>query len=117
MYKSGWGGGLLQFLIPADSEYAIGWLVHFGPEPIVFYSSLEWPQRYRELSEKVFLAPDTETLHIATREMIHYVSEEAMIIPIAALGSSFIAAPYVHTTRLQQHMMVWNTYNIWLDKH
>jgi hypothetical protein len=107
----------LGFSVPADPEYAIGWLVHFGPQPIVFYSCVQWPEEYTRLSNAVFMAPDTEKLRSATREMITYVSQEAMLTPIVALGSTYVVAPYVHTDRLEQHMMVWLAFDDWMDPH
>ena len=117
LYKDGWDGGLMLFSCPADPEYAIGWLVHFGPQPIVFYSCVQWPPMYSQLVGEVFTAPDADTLHAATKKMIRFVGEEAMLVPLTALGSTFVAAPYVHTDRLEDHMMVWHAYNDWVEKH
>ncbi|MGD0915993.1 MAG: ABC transporter substrate-binding protein [Thermodesulfobacteriota bacterium] len=118
MYKDGWDGNLLLMMVPVDPEYAIGWLVHFGPQPIVFYSSLQWPEKYSELVNKVYFSSDRASLAQATKEMIMYVNEEAMIIPVTQdIGTSYVAQPYVHTDRLDQHFMVWYAYKDWMEKH
>jgi ABC-type transport system substrate-binding protein len=118
MCKDGWDGGLLLMQVPVDPEYAIGWLVHFGPQPIVFYSSIQWPEKYSELANKVYLASDRASLAEATKEMIMYVNEEAMIIPIMDdIGTNYVTQPYVHTDRLDQHFMVWYAYKDWMEKH
>lgn len=118
MYKDGWDGGLLSMQVPVDPEYAIGWLVHFGPQPIVFYSSVQWPEKYSELANKVYLASGRASLAEATKEMIMYVNEEAMIIPIMEdIGTNYVTQPYVHTDRLDQHFMVWHSYKDWMEKH
>ena len=117
MYAEGWDGGLLQFSVPADPDYSIGWLVHFGPQPIVFYSSIQWDDNYHKLSNEVFRASNAMTKLAATKKMLEYVHKEAMIIPLSATGSSFIAQTYYHTNRFDQHMMVWHAYSDWMDKH
>jgi ABC-type transport system substrate-binding protein len=116
IYGEGWENGLLQFSCPVDPEFAIGWFVHFGPQPIFPYVSIQWPEGYYDLVENVRLAPTIDGMHDATREMMTFLSEEAVIIPLYIAPSLNVAADYVHTTRLQDHFMVWHNYMDWLDK-
>jgi len=117
LYKDGWGGGLLQWMVPVDPEFAIGWLVHFGKEPIIFYSSLQWPDKYWELVDKFYFAPTAAEGRQATRDMMTFASEEAQLIPLFNTVATYIVQPYVHSTFYQQHFMTYNTYKWWMEKH
>lgn len=103
-------------MVPVDPEFAIGWFVHFGPQPIFPYPSLQWPDEYRELVEKVRLAPTVEEMREATKEMMTMVSEGAYLIPIMDSLNLYIVKDYVKTERYQDHCMVWHNYKDWLDK-
>jgi peptide/nickel transport system substrate-binding protein len=117
LYVDGWNGGLLQWMVPVDPEFAIGWLVHFGKEPIIFYSSLVWPDEYWELVDKFYFAPDATTGRQATMDMMTFASEEAQLIPLFDTISIYVVQPYVHTEYYKHHFMTWDTYKWWMDKH
>jgi peptide/nickel transport system substrate-binding protein len=116
IYGEGWSNSLMLFSVPVDPEFAIGWFVHFGPQPIFPYVSLEWPEGYRELMEKLRTEPTIEGMRDATREMMTLVSENAVIIPLITQTTPYIVADYVRTERYKDHFMVWHTYLDWLDK-
>ena len=116
LFKDGWNGGLLQWMVPVDPEFAIGWLVHFGREPIIFYSSLQWPDKYWELVDKFYFAPDAVTGRQATKDMMTFASEEAQLIPLFDTISTYVVQPYVHTEYYTNHFMTWDTYKWWMEK-
>jgi len=116
IYGEGWEGGMMFFSVPVDPEFAIGWFVHFGPQPIFPYVSLEWPEGYYDLVEDVRLAPNMEAMHDATREMMTFLSERAVIIPLITMPTQYITQDYVHTTINQNHFMTWHNYMDWMDK-
>lgn len=116
IYGEGWANSLMLFSVPIDPEFAIGWFVHFGPQPIFPYVSLEWPEGYNDLLEAVRVAPTVEGMRDATRELMTFVSENAVIIPLITQSGRYIVADYVRTERYQDHFMVWHTYLDWLDR-
>ena len=117
LFATGWGGGLLQWMVPVDPEFAIGWLVHFGREPIIFYSSLQWPDKYWQLNDKFYFAPTAEEGRKATKDMMTFASEEAQLIPLYHMISQYVIQPYVHTEFYKHHFMTMNSYNWWMEKH
>jgi peptide/nickel transport system substrate-binding protein len=117
LFATGWGGGLLQWMVPVDPEFAIGWLVHFGKEPIIFYSSLQWPDKYWQLVDKFYFAPTIAEGRQATKDMMTYASEEAQLIPIFDTMTTYIVQTYVHTTYLSYHFMTLNAWEWWMEKH
>jgi peptide/nickel transport system substrate-binding protein len=116
IYQGGWNGGLLLWMVPVDPEFAIGWFVHFGPQPIFPYPSLKWPDSYKVAVEKVRLAPTIDQMHAATKDMMTLVSEGAYLIPLMDSLNLNIIKPYYKTDRGQDHFMVWHNYKDWLDK-
>jgi ABC-type transport system substrate-binding protein len=116
IYKGGWNGGLLLWMVPIDPEFAIGWFVHFGPQPIFPYPSLKWPDEYRALVEKVRLASTVDAMHAATKDMMTLVSEGAYLIPLIDSLNLQITKDYVHTQMGHEHFMTWHNYMDWLDK-
>lgn len=117
LFVNGWNGGLLQWMVPVDPEFAIGWLVHFGREPIIFYSSLQWPDKYWELVDKFYFAPTGTEGRQATKDFITFASEEAQLIPLFDTISTYVVQPYVHTTYYSYHFMTLNTWEWWMEKH
>jgi peptide/nickel transport system substrate-binding protein len=116
IYQGGWKGGLLLWMVPVDPEFAIGWFVHFGPQPIFPYPSLKWPDEYKGLVEKVRLASTVDAMRLATRDMMTFVSEGAYVIPLMDSLNLYPIKNYVKTNRLKDHFMVWHNYEDWLDK-
>ena len=117
LFADGWNGGLLQWMVPVDPEFAIGWLVHFGREPIIFYSSLEWPERYWELNDEFYFASTMEEGRQATKEMMTFASEEAQLIPLYSTIATYVVQPYVHTTYYSYHFMTLNSWEWWMEEH
>jgi ABC-type transport system substrate-binding protein len=117
LYHDGWNSGLLQWMVPVDPEFAIGWLVHFGREPIVFYSSLQWPDKYWELCDKFYFADTAAAGRAATKELMTFASEGAYLIPLFQTISTYPVQPYVHTTYLSYHFMTLNSWEWWMEKH
>ncbi len=116
IYGEGWPNGLLQFSVPMDPEYALGWFVHFGPQPIFPYVSLQWPDGYLDLAEKLRTAPTVEQMRAATAEMMTFVGENATVIPLYTTPGYYITRDYVHTELNKEHFMVWHNYLDWMDK-
>ncbi len=117
LYTDGWNGGLLQWMVPVDPEFAIGWLVHFGKEPIIFYSSLVWPDRYWELNDEFYFASTMEEGRQATKDMMTFASEGAYLIPLYSTIATYVVQPYVHTTYYSYHFMTLNTWEWWMEEH
>jgi peptide/nickel transport system substrate-binding protein len=117
IYGPGWNGGLLLFAVPVDPVFCIGWFVHFGPRAIFPYPSLQWPDEYKNMTQKVYNAPDSASLAKATQDMITMVDEQAIIIPTINVLTMYVTRPYVKTNRYQDHFMVWHTYEDWMEKH
>ncbi len=116
IYGEGWPGGLLFFSSPIDPEFAIGWFVHFGPQPIFPYVSLKWPDGYTSLLENVRVAPTVDEMHQATQKLMTFVSDSGCVIPIHDTFNIFITADYVHTMKNLDHFMVWHTYLDWMEQ-
>jgi len=116
IYQGGWAGELLLFAVPIDPEFALGWFVHFGPQPIFPYPSLKWPDEYRAAVEKVRLASTVDAMRAATKDMMTLVSEGAYLIPLMDSLNLTITKDYVHTQMGHEHFMTWHNYLDWLDK-
>jgi peptide/nickel transport system substrate-binding protein len=98
LFADGWGGGLLQ-------------------EPIIFYSSLEWPEKYWELNDKFYFAPTMEEGRQATKDLMTFASEGAYLIPLYNTVATYVVQPWVHTTYYSYHFMTLNSWEWWMEKH
>jgi len=116
IYKGGWAGEVLLWMVPVDPEFAIGWFVHFGPQPIFPYPSLTWPPEYYAAVEKVRLASTVDAMRAATVDMMTIVDNGAYLIPLMDSPNITITANYVHTMMGKEHFMTWHNYLDWLDK-
>jgi peptide/nickel transport system substrate-binding protein len=116
IYQGGWAGEMLLWMVPIDPEFAIGWFVHFGPQPIFPYPSLKWPDTYKAAVEKVRLAASITEMRKATVDMMTLVSNGAYIIPLIDSINLTLVQPYVMTQMGQEHFMTWHNYLDWLNK-
>lgn len=116
IYKGGWANELLLFSVPIDPEFALGWFVHFGPQPIFPYPSLQWPDSYKAALEKVRTAPTVDAMRSATKDLMTIVSEGAYIIPLIDTLNLTITKSNVHTMMGEEHFMTWHNYLDWIDQ-
>jgi peptide/nickel transport system substrate-binding protein len=116
IYQGGWAGELLLFSVPIDPEFALGWFVHFGPQPIFPYPSLQWPDTYKAALEKVRTAPTTDTMRAATKDLMTIVSEGAYVIPLIDTLNLTVTKSGVNTMMGEEHFMTWHNYLDWLNQ-
>lgn len=114
LYQTGWPG-LLLFSCPVDPEFAIGWFVHFGPQPIFPYPSLVWPDQYKTLLQDVANAPTVDQMRAATQNLMTFVSEGAYIIPLMTEDNMNVCTSKVHTQMDKEHFMTWHNYLDWIE--
>jgi len=115
IFGGGWDG-LLLWSCPIDPEFALGWFVHFGPEPVFPYPSLAWPEEYRTLIKAVRSAPTVEQMRADTKKLMRFVSDGAYIIPLMTSVNMNIATAKVHTQMNSEHFMTYHNYLDWMEK-
>ena len=106
VYSTGWDD-LAFSSNGADANYLITITRWFSPEASYLPNFVKPPEFIRMWSEainKVSVAEQQE----ATREMVKYVHDEALIIPLYRLPSSAIMQTWVHSEYLKHGMSQWD---------
>ncbi len=114
--NGGWKG-LLLGVSAMNPEYAVVWLDHFGPEPMMRFASMAKSPEYLALCDRVLQAPDVPTMRKLTMEMVTQASEDAMAIPVTLATSITVTQKNVHTSYCKDvDISYWRIFNDWIEK-
>jgi len=114
--NGGWKG-LLLGVSANNPEYAIVWLDHFGPEPMMRFASMAKSPEYLALCDKVVQAPDIPTMRKLTMDMVTQASQDIMAIPITVTNDVMIVQKNVHTSYYKDvDSSYWRIFKDWLEK-
>jgi ABC-type transport system substrate-binding protein len=117
IFNDGWQG-LLIGVSALNPEYAVVFLDHFGPYPLVKFVSLGKTPEFLAACKQIYIAPDIPSMRKATQVMVTQASSDAMAIPMTY---SLITTPmqkYVHTTFMTAiDWTGWYVWDDWMDKH
>lgn len=118
MYGQGWDH-LCIGIGGQDAEFLTSIQRWYGHNTATFiYPSMKRPDEFMEMSRQSVYIPNDqpEAKRKATEEMVHYIAENALIIPIYNSRTSFIHDGTVHTDYLQQGLTRWNYYDMWIEQ-
>ncbi len=115
-YTSGWPD-LLLYGWGVDPDTYVTVHCQFGPEPLSNPARLYRPQEFVDLAYESLQIRSTEDKIAYTTQMIQYIKDQAMVIPITYTPSATMIQPWVHTTYLYEMMVTRHAEHEWVDKH
>jgi ABC-type transport system substrate-binding protein len=117
IFNDGWQG-LLLGVSALNPEYAVVFLDHFGPYPLVKFVSLGKTPEFLAEAQKVYSQPDVASMRKQTQKMVTQASEDAMAIPLTYQLMNTPTQKWVHTTF---HTAIdwtgWYIFDDWMSKH
>ena len=114
--NGGWKG-LLLGVSAMNPEYAVVWLDHFGPEPMMRFASMAKSPEYLALCDRVLQAPDIPTMRKLTMDMVTRAGEDVMAIPLTLTNSITVTQKNVHTSYCKDvDISYWRIFNDWIEK-
>jgi len=110
--NGGWEG-LLVGPYAQNPEFIVAWLHHFGPEPIMQFTSMAKSQEYLDLCEKVVIQPDIESMRKVTMDVCTQAGLDVMFIPLTLTIGTSTATSNFHTSYYQD--LDWTYWSVWDD--
>jgi peptide/nickel transport system substrate-binding protein len=116
LYGKGWedlllgGGGVMgDFLGTIQTNYS--------DQPLTRMASWAPTEQLKALCIDSRLYPDQPAQIAATRKIVKYMTDEALLIPIFLMPSAYIIQPWVHTDYLAEGGFSFYYQKYWMSKH
>jgi peptide/nickel transport system substrate-binding protein len=92
---------------------------NFGDQPLTAMASASWvvPPELEALSIDSRTYSSRADQDMATRKIVQYLSDEALIIPIYLQPSAYIVQPWVHTDYLSEGSFTFYFGKYWMEEH
>ncbi len=112
IFGTGWNG-LLLGVSALNPEYAVVYLDHFGPYPVVKFVSLGKSEAFLKACMDLYVTPDVASMRKATQKVVTQASEDCMAIP---MYYSVMTTPMQKNVRSTfQTALDWTNWSIWED--
>ena len=115
VFGNGWEDVALMFSGPGVTSL-ISCHRWWGPSPMTNLVSLHRPDAFKALFVESLKARTTEEQIAITTEIIDYIAEHALVIPVYNSPGAFIHNGKVHTTYLEQGFTRWDHNDMWLEQ-
>ncbi len=116
MWLQGWDD-LMLFVIGIDPTFLITFHRQFGPQPMANYASLERPPELMALANKSLQLHSEEEQIDITKQLVRFMGDECLVIPLYLAPSTYLIKPYVHSTFLKESMVTRYAADEWMDPH
>ena len=114
VYSTGWED-LCFASSGTDANFLVTTTRWFSPEATVLPNFVKPPALVKMWREAIMKVSIMEQ-EAATKEMVKYIHDEALIIPLYRLPSSGILQPWVHSEYLKQGMSQWDMSTEWVER-
>jgi len=91
---------------------------HWGPKPLTYrFGFIKKTPQYLAACERALHTYDEQGLRRAMQEIVRKASEDAMVIPLFRSAQAVIMQPYVYTEYPKIHVIQWNVWEDWMERH
>jgi peptide/nickel transport system substrate-binding protein len=115
MYGGNPGPDLMLSYYGMDVNFLATYMNWFSTSTPFKISYLGHTDEQRALDEQAMIVRDTAGQQSATGDLVKYVEDNAIVIPIMWFGMRQIVAPYVHGPN--QIGPTWHTEDLWMEEH
>jgi len=100
-----------------DVNYLISYMRWFSTYAIAPMAYLGHTDEQRRLDDEAVLSPDPTDQEAATKKLIRYMTDKAMIIPVLWMPMLTLTGSYVHTDWLSRGTTCWHSEVTWMNAH
>lgn len=91
---------------------------HFGPRPLTYrFDFIKKTPEYLAVCDKALHTYEDKAMKKAMQDIVRKASEDAMVIPVFRSAQPHVMQPYVHTNYPKRHVIQWNAWEDWMEKH
>jgi peptide/nickel transport system substrate-binding protein len=116
VFSDGWDG--LALAASGINPDATDIFVHYGPTPMTYrVGNIAKSQEYLDLCNKALHTYDDAAYQDLLRRIVRQAGTDAMVIPLYVTVLADVMQPYVHSDILKIHIVMWKSYEDWMDPH
>jgi peptide/nickel transport system substrate-binding protein len=116
VFVDGWRG--LVLAASGINPDATDLFVHYGPDPMTYRTgNIVKSDRYLALCDEALHTYDNDGYYSILKQMVRQASEDAMVIPLHITSLATVMQPYVHSDYPEIHIIIWNSFEDWMEEH
>jgi peptide/nickel transport system substrate-binding protein len=116
VFADGWDG--LVFAISGVNPDATDLFVHFGQDPMTYRTgNIAKSEEYLALCNEALHTYDVTEHYSVLKRMVRQASEDAMVVPLYITALATVIQDYVHTDYPRIHIIVWDSWEDWMEEH
>jgi peptide/nickel transport system substrate-binding protein len=115
-FSSGWNNLIFAYS-GMDVNTYVNYMRWFNHDPLVGFASLGHPAEQLPMDERARSLTDAAAWQVVTDELVDFLADRTLVIPVFKVPAAAVLAPYVHTDLYEQGLRRWRTEEIWMDKH
>jgi peptide/nickel transport system substrate-binding protein len=100
-----------------DTNYLQTYSRWFSKEPFTPLQYLGHTPEQAEMETQAQKLTSIKDQQAATKKLMRYMMDNAMIIPVYDQSMAVMQHPWVHSTRYEQGFVRWQTEEVWMEKH
>jgi ABC-type transport system substrate-binding protein len=108
---------LFYFAGGMDSNYLQTYIRWFSYDPFTWISFLGRTNEQIALDKQAMAALEVSDQVELCSQVMDYMSDNCLIIPVYGSVAYVIQQPYVHSTQYTQGFVRWQTEEVWMDSH
>ncbi|MCX8032192.1 MAG: ABC transporter substrate-binding protein [Thermoleophilia bacterium] len=117
VFGTGWKDLALMFS-GNDVTYLMSACAWWGPQPKTNLASFERPEEFKALFDKALMARDLKEQEKLTGDIVAYMNEHALMIPLFHYPAAIVCQNYVHTEYPMEGGFVrWSWNETWMEAH
>ncbi|MFC1494923.1 ABC transporter substrate-binding protein [Thermodesulfobacteriota bacterium] len=116
VFADGWTG--LVLAISGVNPDATDLFVHFGKDPMTYRTgNIAKSEEYLALCSEALHTYDKAGHYSVLKRMVRQASEDAMVVPLYITALATAIQPYVHSDYPRIHIIVWDSWDDWMEEH
>ncbi len=116
IFADGWSD--LALSLSGINPDATDIFIHFGPTPSTYRTgNIAKSPEFLALCNEALHTYDNAKYKDLLQQIVKQVGEDAMIVPLYNTVTANVMQPYVHSDYSKIHVVIWNSYEEWMDKH
>ena len=100
-----------------DTNYLQTYFRWFSTEPFTDLSYLGHTPEQTEMDKQAQAAVDPEEQAEWCKKVMHYLMDNALVIPVYDPPGMVVQQTYVHSTQFKQGFVRWQTEEVWMEQH
>jgi len=100
-----------------DTNYLLTYMRWFSTMPFTNLAYLGHTDEQAQMDKKAQSLVDLKEQEKITKQVVRYLTDNALVVPVYISPAAVMLHPYVHSTQYTQGFIRWQTEEVWMEKH